>query len=129
MKSSKNTRAKAASGEQGKKVRSPATMAARRQASARYREKNLDEERDKARERMARHRERVMDQAELAEDFRARAREASRRYREKERQGFGTPAEGHSHENELEQRRAEAEEAEELADFRRRAAEVERIVS
>jgi hypothetical protein len=31
--------------------------------------------------------------------------------------------------NELEQRRAEAEEAEELADFRRRAAEVERIVS
>ncbi|KAJ7811811.1 hypothetical protein B0H14DRAFT_3479429 [Mycena olivaceomarginata] len=144
MKSSKNTRAKAASGEQGKKVRSPATMAARRQASARYREKNLDEERDKARERMARHRERVMDQAELAEDFRARAREASRRYREKNGKAlahrqrvirmstYETRHGRHAwlkHQNELEQRRAEAEEAEELADFRRRAAEVERIVS
>ncbi|KAJ7668822.1 hypothetical protein B0H14DRAFT_3538928 [Mycena olivaceomarginata] len=58
-------------------------MAARRQASAWYHEKNLDEERSKARERMARLRDRVMDQADLAEDFQARAREASRRYREK----------------------------------------------
>ncbi|KAJ7862021.1 hypothetical protein B0H14DRAFT_3444992 [Mycena olivaceomarginata] len=34
--------------------RTTATMAARRQAQARYRQKNLEEEREKARERMAR---------------------------------------------------------------------------
>ncbi|KAJ7754408.1 hypothetical protein B0H14DRAFT_3512553 [Mycena olivaceomarginata] len=122
-------------------------MAARRQASARYREKNLDEERSKARERMARLRDRVMDQADLAEDFRARAREASRRYREKNAKALAhrqkiirmrhvrTYEARHGRhawlkrQNELEQRRAEAQEAEELADFRRRAAEVERILS
>ncbi|KAJ7798668.1 hypothetical protein B0H14DRAFT_2617745 [Mycena olivaceomarginata] len=139
-------------------------MAARHQASARYRQKNLDEEQDKARERMARHRDRVMDQAKLAEDFRARAREASRRYREKwegsmsmsaclihfrfflsrnckalaHRQRIicmSTYEARHGrhawlkHQNELEERRAEVEAAEELAEFRRRTAEVERIVS
>ncbi|KAJ7678298.1 hypothetical protein DFH06DRAFT_1317080 [Mycena polygramma] len=55
-------------------------MAARRQASARYREKNLEEERDKARMRMARLRERINEQEELVEDFRERARQASAKH-------------------------------------------------
>ncbi|KAJ7349991.1 hypothetical protein DFH08DRAFT_958924 [Mycena albidolilacea] len=58
-------------------------MAARRQASARYRERNLEEEREKGRERMARHREKIMERAELAQEFRARARDASRRFHQK----------------------------------------------
>ncbi|KAJ7896244.1 hypothetical protein B0H14DRAFT_2558172 [Mycena olivaceomarginata] len=92
----------------------------------------LDEERDKARERMARHRDPVMDQAELAEDFRARAREASHCYRGK-LEGSITYEARHGrhawlkHQNELEERHAEAEAAEEITKFRRRAAEVERI--
>ncbi|KAJ7352107.1 hypothetical protein DFH08DRAFT_805388 [Mycena albidolilacea] len=63
--------------------RSPATMAARQQASARYRQKNLDEEREKARERMARLREKVLRQEGRGAAFFERAREASRKHREK----------------------------------------------
>ncbi|KAJ7808141.1 hypothetical protein B0H14DRAFT_3881643 [Mycena olivaceomarginata] len=58
-------------------------MVARAQASARYRQRNLDEEREKGRARMARHREKILEQGEQAEEFRARAREASRRFRQK----------------------------------------------
>ncbi|KAJ7732504.1 hypothetical protein B0H14DRAFT_3450255 [Mycena olivaceomarginata] len=70
-----------------KKSLSAATMAARRQASARYRQRNLEEEREKARERMARclidcrHRQKIQDDEDLAREFRARAREASKTYR------------------------------------------------
>ncbi|KAJ7823926.1 hypothetical protein B0H13DRAFT_1919387 [Mycena leptocephala] len=64
-----NTAGPQATPKQGTtKIRSPATMAARRQASARYRDKNLEEERGKARVRMARHRERVKQQQDLAEE-------------------------------------------------------------
>ncbi|KAJ7795405.1 hypothetical protein B0H14DRAFT_3495942 [Mycena olivaceomarginata] len=58
-------------------------MAARRQASARYREKNLEEEREKARTNPLRfsYLEKIREQDDLAEDTRARAREASRRFR------------------------------------------------
>ncbi|KAJ7357931.1 hypothetical protein DFH08DRAFT_801806 [Mycena albidolilacea] len=45
--------------------------------------RNLDEEREKGRARMARHREKILEQGEQAEEFRARAREASRRFRQK----------------------------------------------
>ncbi|KAJ7738291.1 hypothetical protein B0H14DRAFT_3516067 [Mycena olivaceomarginata] len=64
-------------------------MAARRQASARYRQKNLDEEREKARERMARYaslamlREKAFRQEGRGAAFFERAREASRKHREK----------------------------------------------
>ncbi|KAJ7894660.1 hypothetical protein B0H14DRAFT_3854248, partial [Mycena olivaceomarginata] len=67
----------------GKKPRSAATMVARAQASARYRQRNLDEEREKGRARMARHREKILEQGEQAEEFRSCAREASRRFRQK----------------------------------------------
>ncbi|KAJ7822555.1 hypothetical protein B0H14DRAFT_3470685 [Mycena olivaceomarginata] len=64
-----------------KKSFSAATMAARRQTSARYRQRNLEEEREKARECMARHRQKIQDDEDLAREFRARACEASKTYR------------------------------------------------
>ncbi|KAJ7865001.1 hypothetical protein B0H14DRAFT_3443211 [Mycena olivaceomarginata] len=68
-----------------KRQRSAATMAARRQASARYRERNLEEEREKGRERMARYTpaRKLWSAQELAQEFRARARDASRWFRQK----------------------------------------------
>ncbi|KAJ7802990.1 hypothetical protein B0H14DRAFT_2613784 [Mycena olivaceomarginata] len=55
------------------KALSPATMAARHQASARYHKKlpltNLEEEREKVRAQMARLHEKVMQEDNLAEDF------------------------------------------------------------
>ncbi|KAF8163889.1 hypothetical protein K438DRAFT_1775795 [Mycena galopus ATCC 62051] len=132
-------------------------MAARHQASARYREKcvyediptcsahsgrrNLEEEREKARARMARHWARVLTQADRGEDFRARAREASRKHRENRngpalahRQRVICMEEyGRKHgprawlvrQNLLEERRAEAQERE---DFHRRQKELDRIL-
>ncbi|KAJ7671112.1 hypothetical protein B0H14DRAFT_3538270 [Mycena olivaceomarginata] len=60
-------------------------MDARRQAQARYREKNLEEEREKARERMARYRKKVLTQEDsgAAAAFLERAGEASRKHRQK----------------------------------------------
>ncbi|KAF8139328.1 hypothetical protein K438DRAFT_1785799 [Mycena galopus ATCC 62051] len=60
-------------------ARSAVTMATRRQASAR----NLEEEREKGGERMMRHRAAVSQDTDRLDEFRARAREASRRFREK----------------------------------------------
>ncbi|KAJ7850176.1 hypothetical protein B0H14DRAFT_3452100 [Mycena olivaceomarginata] len=116
------------------KALSPATMAARRQASARYREKNLEEEQEKARARMARLREKVMQEDDLAEDFRARAREATNltygmnasalahRQRIIRMEAFGKKHGHHAwleRHNLREERRAEAREHEELAALRR----------
>ncbi|KAJ7895836.1 hypothetical protein B0H13DRAFT_2338609 [Mycena leptocephala] len=117
-------------------------MAARRQASARYRQKNLEEERDKARERMARHRERMRETAnsDLTEGFRARARAASRTFREKHAKNLAhrqriirMEAYGKKHGHHawlerhqlLEQRCAEAQEREE---DRQREEEMRRIL-
>ncbi|KAJ7836035.1 hypothetical protein B0H14DRAFT_3460913 [Mycena olivaceomarginata] len=64
-------------------------MDTRRQAQARYREKNLEEEWEKARERMARYVNRYRKKVLTQEDSRAvaafleRAREASRKHRQK----------------------------------------------
>ncbi|KAJ7310127.1 hypothetical protein DFH08DRAFT_974481 [Mycena albidolilacea] len=63
--------------------RTAATMIARRQAQARYRQKNLEEEREKARERMARYRERISEQEDVHAAFLERARQASRKHRAK----------------------------------------------
>ncbi|KAJ7030835.1 hypothetical protein C8F04DRAFT_1263520 [Mycena alexandri] len=110
-------------------------MAARRQASARYRDKNLEKEREKARERMARLRERVNEQPELADEFRARARAASKTFRAKHAdnlahrqriarmEAYGTkhgPRAWLERRQQLEARRAEAQER---ADFARYEAE------
>ncbi|KAJ7225377.1 hypothetical protein GGX14DRAFT_556181 [Mycena pura] len=65
------------------KVKTPrpaSTIVARRRASARYRKKNEDELREKARERMRR--ELLKADEALWEDARRRAREASRKYRQ-----------------------------------------------
>ncbi|KAJ7630164.1 hypothetical protein FB45DRAFT_1027397 [Roridomyces roridus] len=79
-------------------TKTAATKLALRQASAKYREKygfelllqvyealplprNLEELREKARERMEKHREKISEAPELLEAQRARAREASRKYR------------------------------------------------
>ncbi|KAJ7470056.1 hypothetical protein B0H11DRAFT_1920184 [Mycena galericulata] len=66
-----------------KKLRPTSTMLARRRAVAKYREKNADELREKARERMARLRERVRNEPVLLQASQERAREASRQYRAK----------------------------------------------
>ncbi|KAJ7300381.1 hypothetical protein DFH08DRAFT_825272 [Mycena albidolilacea] len=63
--------------------RTAATMTARRQAQARYRQKNLEEEREKARERMARYRERISQQEDSRVAFLERARQASHKHRAK----------------------------------------------
>ncbi|KAJ7911145.1 hypothetical protein B0H13DRAFT_2328586 [Mycena leptocephala] len=122
------------------KRRSPATMAARRQASARYREKNLEEERDKARERMARHRARVKGQDELAEEFRARARAASRTFRAKNAKNLAhrqriirmeAYGKKHGHRAWLERQQLQEErraEARELEEDRKREEELRRIL-
>ncbi|KAJ7834837.1 hypothetical protein B0H13DRAFT_1913885 [Mycena leptocephala] len=130
-KPSNNTGPQTLEKPQGKKTRSPATMAARRQASARYRQKNLEEERDKARERMAKHRERINQQEDLAAVSRARAREASRAFRQRNATTLAhrqriirMEAYGKKHGHRawlqrqqlLEERRAEAQE---LADYHR----------
>ncbi|KAJ7889380.1 hypothetical protein B0H14DRAFT_2561879 [Mycena olivaceomarginata] len=95
-----------------------ATMAARRQASARYREKNLEEEREKARVRMARYREKIREQDDLAEDARAPLAHWQQILR---MEAYGKKH-GHrawlEHHNLLEERRAEAREHEELAALR-----------
>ncbi|KAJ7767063.1 hypothetical protein B0H14DRAFT_2633125 [Mycena olivaceomarginata] len=122
---------------------SAATMAARHQASARYRQKNLDEERDKARERMAKLRQRVNKDESLAEEFRARAREASRTFRQRHADTLAhrqriirmeycsgpmarsTGIERGWNGQQLEARRAEAQELEE---FRRHEAETRRFL-
>ncbi|KAJ7923565.1 hypothetical protein B0H13DRAFT_2316277 [Mycena leptocephala] len=107
------------------KRHSPATMAARRLASARYRKK---------------HRARVKEQDELAEDFRARARAASRTFRAKNAKTLAhrqriirleAYGKKHGHHAWLErhqlqeQRRAEAQELEE---DRQREAEIRRRI-
>ncbi|KAJ7842738.1 hypothetical protein B0H13DRAFT_1909696 [Mycena leptocephala] len=82
----KATNNKVASGSKKAKCTKPysaATMAARRQASARYRQKNLEEEREKAREHMAKLRQQVNEDENLAEQSRARARVASHTFRQK----------------------------------------------
>ncbi|KAJ7432251.1 hypothetical protein B0H11DRAFT_1940822 [Mycena galericulata] len=66
-----------------KKPRPASTMLARRRASAKYREKNEDELRDKARERMAKHRQRIREEPDVLDEAQGRARQASQRYREK----------------------------------------------
>ncbi|KAF8134660.1 hypothetical protein K438DRAFT_1997696 [Mycena galopus ATCC 62051] len=136
---------------------SAATMAARRQVSTRYCQKNLEQEREKARKRMARsgfliifftsltmlpssHRDKVLQQDDLADDFRARAREASRRFRQKNgtslahrqciiRLGAYEKKHGHrawlARQKELQERR---EAAQELNDYCRREAELDRIL-
>ncbi|KAJ7435095.1 hypothetical protein B0H11DRAFT_2257584 [Mycena galericulata] len=58
-------------------------MAARRRTSAQYRERNEEELKAQARERMARRRAQLKKDPVLAEDARARAREASQRFRQK----------------------------------------------
>ncbi|KAJ7721935.1 hypothetical protein B0H14DRAFT_2642309 [Mycena olivaceomarginata] len=75
--------------------------------------RNLEEEREKARERMARHRQKIQDDEDLAREFRARAREASKTYRHR---AFNKK---HGHRawlercTQLEERRAAARELEE----------------
>ncbi|KAJ7845571.1 hypothetical protein B0H13DRAFT_1908289 [Mycena leptocephala] len=93
--------------------------------------RNLEEERDKARERMAKHRERINQQEDLAAVSRARAREASRAFRQRNAANLAhrqriirMEAYGKKHGHRawlqrqqlLEERRAEAQE---LADYRR----------
>ncbi|KAJ7354138.1 hypothetical protein DFH08DRAFT_955550 [Mycena albidolilacea] len=65
--------------------RTAATMTARRQAQARYRQKNLEEEREKDREHMARCvlRERISQQEDFRAAFLERAHQASRKHRAK----------------------------------------------
>ncbi|KAJ7470072.1 hypothetical protein B0H11DRAFT_1920229 [Mycena galericulata] len=63
--------------------RPAATVISRRRASAKYRERNADELREKARQRMARLRQRRMEDVNLATTARAWACEDSRKYREK----------------------------------------------
>ncbi|KAJ7934384.1 hypothetical protein B0H13DRAFT_2305802 [Mycena leptocephala] len=135
-----NTAGPQATPKQGTtKIRSPATMAARRQASARYRDKNLEEERGKARffiDFILRHRERVKQQQDLAEESRARARIASRTFRKKHADKLAhrqrivrMEAYGQKHgprawlerRTLMEERRAQAED---LAEDRRREAEL-----
>ncbi|KAJ7052985.1 hypothetical protein C8F01DRAFT_1090068 [Mycena amicta] len=66
-----------------KTPRAATTILARRAASARYREKNKEEVRAKARERMARRRAETASDRESAEESRRQARERSRLYRER----------------------------------------------
>ncbi|KAJ7074438.1 hypothetical protein C8F01DRAFT_1242678 [Mycena amicta] len=61
-------------------ARKPSSIAQRRAAS-KYREKNVDELREKARQRMARLRARVAADKTLAGEAQERAREASAKYR------------------------------------------------
>ncbi|KAJ7430095.1 hypothetical protein B0H11DRAFT_2264329 [Mycena galericulata] len=63
--------------------RPAATVISRRRASAKYRERNADELREKARQCMARLRQRRMEDVNLATTARAWACEDSRKYREK----------------------------------------------
>ncbi|KAJ7484054.1 hypothetical protein B0H11DRAFT_1914534 [Mycena galericulata] len=63
--------------------RPESTKVSRRRASAKYRERNADELREKARERMAKVRQRNSEDVSLADAARARAREDSKKYREK----------------------------------------------
>ncbi|KAJ7887326.1 hypothetical protein B0H14DRAFT_3430814 [Mycena olivaceomarginata] len=119
----KHSKAESPSKGNHTKTLSAATMAARRQASARYRERNLEQEREKARVRMAR--ERVLEDPALAADFRARSCEASRKFRAKNTAGLAhrqriirleAYSRKHGHhawlkrQNLLEARRAEAQE-------------------
>ncbi|KAJ7875566.1 hypothetical protein B0H14DRAFT_2568713 [Mycena olivaceomarginata] len=119
---------------------SAATMAARRQASARYRQKNLDEEQDKARERMAKLRQRVNKDESLAEEFYTRTRKASRTFRQRHAdtlahrqriirmEAYGKK---HGHRAWLERRQqleARRAEAQELEEFRRHEAETRRFL-
>ncbi|KAJ7653712.1 hypothetical protein DFH06DRAFT_1330427 [Mycena polygramma] len=123
-----------------KKIRSEANMAARRQASARYREKHLEEEREKARERL----ENVSHSRMISLQFLvpAHGRQApdpgfilnrhadtlAHRARVKRMEDYGKK---HGHrawlerQRQLEERRAEAEEK---AEYRRREAECRRIL-
>ncbi|KAJ7059925.1 hypothetical protein C8F01DRAFT_1084362 [Mycena amicta] len=59
------------------------TLVARRRASAKFRQRNIDNERAKARERMARRRAHRRADPVLREEDRARAQETNRAYREK----------------------------------------------
>ncbi|KAJ7457579.1 hypothetical protein B0H11DRAFT_1925028 [Mycena galericulata] len=63
--------------------RPASTVISRRRASAKYRERNEDELREKARQRMARLRQRRMEDVDLAKTARAWACEDSKKYREK----------------------------------------------
>ncbi|KAJ7650547.1 hypothetical protein FB45DRAFT_1017945 [Roridomyces roridus] len=62
-------------------TRTATTKLARRRASTKYRQNNLEDLREKARGRMERLRERIAQEPEMLEVQRARAREASRKYR------------------------------------------------